>query len=153
MFSPSESVLWSEFAKRSNDVRVGAGGIETVVSNCALDDVSTNGSRLRQAGQHRNDDVGHDVGENVAATGCMEVMAAEKRQEKSPLSDQHSSKAAMACHTNCALATATVGAKAASYHAALQNDLPAIPIGPGQAVQPPTPPPRSARVEAYDIII
>lgn len=100
-----------------------------------------------------NDDVGHDVGENVAATGCMEVMAAEKRQEKSPLSDQHSSKAAMACHTNCALATATVGAKAASYHAALQNDLPAIPIGPGQAVQPPTPPPRSARVEAYDIII
>ena len=100
-----------------------------------------------------NDDIGHNVAENVAATGCMEAMAAEKRQEKSPLGDQHSSKAAMACHTNCAVAAATVVAKVTPYHAALQNDLPAAPIGPGQAVQPPTPPPRSAGVEAHDIII
>lgn len=100
-----------------------------------------------------NDDVGHDVGKNVAATGCMEVMTAEKRQEKSPLGDQHSSKAAMACHTNCAVAATTVVAKVVRYHAALQNELPATVIGLGEALRPPTPPPRSAGVEAHDIII
>lgn len=93
-----------------------------------------------------NDDVGHDVGENVAATGCTEVMAAEKRQEKSPLGDQHSSKAAMVCHTNCALATVTFFVKMAPYHAALQNELPATAIRMGQALEPPTPPPRIAGV-------
>lgn len=87
-----------------------------------------------------NDDVGHEVAENLAATGCMGVMTADKRHEKSPLGDQHSSKAAMACYTSCAVAAVTVVAKVVRYHAALQNELPATPIGPGKAVQPPTPP-------------
>ena len=29
------------------------------MSNCGFDNVGTNGSRLRQAGQYRNDDIGH----------------------------------------------------------------------------------------------
>jgi hypothetical protein len=100
-----------------------------------------------------NDVAGHEVAQNVAATGCTELMSAEKRHEKSPLGDQHSSKAAMACHANCALATATVVAEVAPYHSALQNKLPATHIGLGQAVQPPTPPPRRAGVEAHNLII
>lgn len=93
-----------------------------------------------------NDDVGHDVAENVPATGCNEVMTADKRHEKSPLGDQHSSKAAVACHANCALATVIFFAIMAPYHAALQNELPATVIRMGQALEPPTPPPRIAGV-------